>query len=156
MSSGKLKGIWIKRSHRGVMDAEDSAELSKGSGLVGNADQGGHRQVTIMSEEVWGRLMAQFDSDLPPSARRANLLVEGIDLAFTRERILRIGECRIRIWGETKPCERLNQALPGLKEAMYDNWSGGAFGEVLDSGRISIGDPVAWENSESESEKISA
>lgn len=154
MSEGKLKAIWIKRVRRGPMDATDSAELVAGRGLAGNTDQGGHRQVTIMEEEVWARLMTQFGSELPPSVRRANLLVEGIDLAFSRDRILRIGDCRIRIWGETKPCERLDQALPGLKDAMYGNWSGGAFGEVLDTGRISVGDTVSWEIAENESATI--
>ena len=146
MSQGKLTGIFIKRVRRGVMDAAESAELIAGKGLLGNTDQGGHRQVTIMEAEVWSELMRRFESDLPPSARRANLLVEGIDLKFSRDRVLRIGECRIRIWGETKPCERLNHALPGLKEAMYDNWSGGAFGEVLVGGPISAGDEVSWES----------
>lgn len=150
MSKGTLKAIWIKRVRRGPMDAADSAELVAGRGLAGNTDQGGHRQVTIMEEEIWSRLMNRFESDLPPSVRRANLLVKGIQLAFSRERVLRIGDCRIRIWGETKPCERLDQALPGLKNAMVDNWAGGAFGEVLDNGRISIGDSVSWEITEGE------
>ena len=132
MNHGRLKAIWIKRMHRGVMDAVESADLVAGKGLVGNSDQGGHRQVTLIEAEMWADLMTRFKSDLPPSRRRANLLVEGIDLTFSRDRILRIGGSRIRIWGETKPCEMLNQALPGLKEAMYDNWAGGAFGEVLD------------------------
>ena len=148
---GKLKGIYIKRARRGQMDASQSAELVAGEGLVGNTDQGGHRQVTIMEAEVWSQLMQRFESDLPPSARRANLLVAGVKLAFSRDRVLRIGNCRIRIWGETKPCERLNEAIPGLKEAMYDNWSGGAFGEVLQGGSISIDDEVSWDVDENPS-----
>ncbi len=146
MSDGRLKAIWIKRVRRGEMDATDTAELIAGRGIADNTDQGGLRQVTIMESGVWTELMERFDSDLPPSARRANLLVEGIDLADARDRVLRIGTCRLRIRGETKPCERLNQALPGLKDAMSENWSGGAFGEVLDTGLISIGDAVEWED----------
>ncbi|MEP7274566.1 MAG: MOSC domain-containing protein [Acidobacteriota bacterium] len=146
MSNGQLKAIWIKRARRGPMDATGSADLVAGRGIAGNTDQSGHRQVTVMESDVWADLMNRFNSDLPPSARRANLLVEGIELARSRNRILRIGNCRLRIHGETKPCERLNEALPGLKEAMYNNWSGGAFGEVLDDGQISVGDVVVWED----------
>jgi hypothetical protein len=31
-----------------------------------------------------------------------------------------------------------------MDKAMYDDWAGGAFGEVLDDGEIVVGDPVRW------------
>ncbi len=34
--------------------------------------------------------------------------------------------------------------MPGLKNAMYLNWCGGAVAEVLDDGEISVDDPVDW------------
>jgi MOSC domain-containing protein YiiM len=71
-------------------------------------------------------------------------MVRGISLRDSRGRTLQIGACRIRIYGETKPCERMDEALPGLKAAMCDGWAGGAFGEVLDDGQIALGDPVSW------------
>jgi MOSC domain-containing protein YiiM len=71
-------------------------------------------------------------------------LVAGTALAGSRGRVLRVGPCRIRIFGETKPCEQMEAALTGLRAAMYPDWAGGAFGEVLDDGRIAVGDPVGW------------
>ena len=71
-------------------------------------------------------------------------MLSGIRLMDTRGRILQIGDCRIRIYGETRPCEVMDEALPGLKKALGNDWGGGAFGEVLDDGEIAIGNEVKW------------
>jgi MOSC domain-containing protein YiiM len=144
MSEGRLAAIWVKRMKLGPMDAVETARLIAGRGIVGNANQGGRRQVTIIERERWENFRRRFESSLSPSTRRANLMVEGIDLTKRRGQILQIGECQIRILGETKPCERMDEALPGLKEAMYPDWGGGAFGEVLNNGQITFGDQARW------------
>jgi MOSC domain-containing protein YiiM len=148
--AGRLEAIWIKRAHRGPMDSVPSARLVAGRGLVGNADQGRRRQVTLIEQESWEQLMRKLAGSISPSARRANLLLSGIRLAHTRDRILRVGACRLRIGGETRPCERMDEALPGLRNAMKVDWAGGVFAEVLDSGEIAIGDEVEWDGNEVE------
>lgn len=143
---GAVRAIWLKRAKRGPMDAVISAKLVAGKGLAGNSDQGGKRQVTILAEEAWDEALAELKGSVPPAARRANILVHGIALQQSRGRTLKIGTCRIRIYGETAPCERMDEALPGLQQALSGNWRGGAFGEVLDDGVINIGDPVVWDD----------
>ena len=76
--------------------------------------------------------------------RKPLRLIQNFDLSGSRGRILRVGDCRICIYGETKPCERMDEALMGLKDAMYGDWRGGAFGEALDDGEIRCEDDVIW------------
>jgi MOSC domain-containing protein YiiM len=128
------------------MDSVREATLVPGRGIEGNANQGGRRQVTIITRERWEELMRDLGADVPPSARRANLLIAGLDLQDSRDRILRVGGVRLKINGETRPCERMEEAHPGLQALMRDRWGGGAFAEVLDGGEILVGHPVAWEN----------
>jgi MOSC domain-containing protein YiiM len=127
------------------MDPQVSAVLEAGRGMIGNADRGGRRQVTIVSLERWDELMREVGASLDPDARRANVVVSGIDLENSRGRILCIGECRLQIGGETRPCEQMEDAAPGLQAAMRVRWGGGAYGQVLDGGTISVNDSVDWE-----------
>ena len=144
-SLGRLECIWLKRAKTGPMDPVDAATLLAGEGLQGNANRGGRRQVTIISRARWAELNIELGADIPPTARRANLMISGIDLEKTRGRILRVGATRLHINGETRPCERMEEAHPGLQEAMRERWGGGVFAEVLDGGQIAVGDAAEWE-----------
>src|SRR5690242_19628535 len=143
--SGTLQTIWLKRAHRGPMDEVTEANAIAGEGLAGSVDRSRRRQVTIIEREVWERLMRELDANVSPSARRANLMVSGVSLLNTRGKILRVGGVRLEIGGETTPCERMDEALPGLRDAMRPDWGGGAFAQVLDDGVVTVGDSVAFE-----------
>lgn len=140
----QLQRIWIKRAKLGPMDPVASVEAVAGAGLVGNANQRGRRQVTLLSQEHWHQITRHLSSP-DPIVRRANLLLGGVDLRGSRGKTLRLGSVRVRILGETRPCERMDEAVPGLRLALSEPWGGGAFGEVLDDGVLTVGDRAVWE-----------
>ena len=141
---GRLEAIWIKRSHGGVMDPAPRAALAPGRGIVGNADQGGRRQVTLIDRQAWDRVTEDLQGHVDPGVRRANLLVSGLSLEGSRGRMLRVGGCRLLINGETRPCHLMDETHPGLRQALAAPWRGGVFAEVLDAGEIEVGAPVTW------------
>jgi MOSC domain-containing protein YiiM len=144
-SPGRLRAIWLKRFKKGPMDPRDAAILVPGMGLLGNANKGGRRQVILLDESAWADAMADLGTPLDPATRRANLLLSGLPLERTRGRILRIGPARLRIWSECTPCYQMDQACPGLKQALRPHWRAGACAEVLEGGEIRVGDEAAWE-----------
>lgn len=139
---GSLERIWVKRARRGPMDPRESAELLEGEGIRDDANRGGRRQVTVISMEAWSRVEDELGEPVDPSLRRANLLVSGIDLEKTRGRTLVVGACRIRIDGETRPCNRMDEAREGLRKALVPEWRGGVHGVVLSGGSVAVGDRV--------------
>ena len=146
-ASGRLEAIWRKRAHRGPMDALDSAMLIEGLGVEGSVGRSKRRQVTIIEREVWDRVQEELQAAIPYAARRANLMISGIRLEETRDRLLRIGETVVKIGGHTTPCERMDEASEGLRAKLESQWGGGAFAQVIRGGTIRVGDVVQWESS---------
>lgn len=141
---GQLEAIWIKPARRVPMADRQSARVLAGEGLAENANRGGKRQITLLSADQWDEVCREIGTEVDPKSRRANLFVRGVELAETRGRTLQVGDCRILIHGETRPCRLMEDTQPGLQEALDPDWRAGAYGEALNDAEISVGDPVAW------------
>ena len=143
-TSGTVDAIWIKRMKLGPMDPVESATLVADAGIVGCSNQNGKRQVTVIEREVFDEIRRTLP-DAEPIMRRANFMVSGLRLEKTRGRVLHLGDVRIQIWGETRPCERMDAQCPGLTSALDPHWRGGVYGVVLDDGEVRVGDAVSIE-----------
>jgi MOSC domain-containing protein YiiM len=51
-----------------------------------------------------------------------------------------IGDLILEVTGETKPCFRMEEASPGLRNALNSGWRGGVTCRVLQGGQIRVGD----------------
>ena len=142
---GEVVAIWIKRFKRGPMDPVLFTEAIAGRGLMGNANQGGKRQITIIDEARWREAQQEVGVDVPPTARRANVMLRGVELEQSRGKHLRLGSVLVRIYNETRPCEQMEEAQPGLRAALGKRWRGGVYGEIIEGGVIRVGDRAALE-----------
>ena len=132
------------------MDSVTKATLVEGKGVAGSVDRSRRRQVTLLESESWNACMEELGTEGDPSLHRANILVSGIKLAQTRGRVLVIGDARLAVGGEVKPCERMDEAIPGLRAAMRPDWRGGVFAQVIAGGDINVGDRVEWDEAAAE------
>jgi len=150
--TGMLTGIARHGRPRGPIEILDAVDVTVESGLAGDFRGAvkpggkGKRQVSLIEAGDWAAAMAELGHDLPWWVRRANLLVDGLDLPQTPGARVRIGgQVVIEITTECDPCSRMEEILPGLKAALTPDWRGGALGRVLSGGRIAIGDAVVVE-----------
>ena len=142
---GTLQGIWIKEVRGEPMTAVDEAKALAGQGFDGGVREASTRQVTVLAAEAWADAETALGASVDPTLRRANLLVDGVDLAGTTGKVLRIGNLRLEITGETTPCHWMDAAKGGLQAALEPHWRGGAHGVVLADATVRVGDPVDWD-----------
>lgn len=144
--SGRLTRIFLRPSARTPVKQVERTVAYPGAGLEGDHAGGGNRQVTLMSEESWSAACADLGRpELSPGLRRANLVVEGVDLSSAIGRVLEIGSSRIRVIAETRPCRLMDDAAPGLQNALDPDRRGGVYGRVIEGGPIQVGDAVRTE-----------
>jgi len=141
---GKLVGIARRNKKRAPMETLETAELREQTGVSHDfRGKPGKRQVTVLSAGVWKTVCEELGKDLVWTTRRANLLVEGIELPRGTGDIIEIGNVELLVMMETDPCSRMEEQCTGLKSALQPDWRGGVTCRILNGGLISIGDTVS-------------
>lgn len=115
--------------------------VSLSAGVAGDTrGRPGPRQVTVLSAGAWLDACAIAGTDLPWLARRANVLVDGLDLRHTQGAVLRLGDdVELLVTGELDPCQRMDAAAPGLRLALANDWRGGVTCRVQRGGLLAVG-----------------
>lgn len=149
---GVLTGIARHGRPRGPIEVLESVHVSVEAGLAGDfrgAVKPGRlakRQVSLIERTDWEAAMAELGVDHHWSVRRANLLVEGLDLPQRPGALVRIGDSVVlEIMVECDPCSRMEEVEPGLKAALTPDWRGGALARVIQGGDIRLGDSIRVE-----------
>jgi MOSC domain-containing protein YiiM len=83
----------------------------------------------------------ELGADVDPSARRANVMVRGVDLENSRGKKLQLGECVVSIRGENPPCKLMKE----MQKPLRPHWRAGVFGEIVQGGTIRVGDRVSYQ-----------
>lgn len=141
---GRLIDIAIKRTTRAPIVRLESARIDARTGL--EDDFRGtvrKRQVSVLTAEAWSDACTELEADLPWTMRRANLLIEGVELPKAVGALLVIGAVTLRVEVETKPCSRMDEQHAGLRAALKPDWRGGVCCTVVTEGTVHVGDSVA-------------
>ena len=151
MSEGRLIGMARRAGPRAPMEALEAGRIGVAFGLEGDyrgrvlPGKEPKRQVTIVAREDWHAACAELGRDVPWTARRANLLVERLDLRRPGA-VVAIGDVRLEILVQVGPCKRMDEAAMGLQDALRPDWRGGVGCRVLAGGEIALGDAVRVED----------
>lgn len=125
------------------MELIEEATITVEAGIAG--DVRGRlkgRQITVLCQESWDAACRDLGREVPWTTRRANILVEGLDLAYSAGKTLAIGEATFAITGETDPCQRMDEQAAGLTAALAPDWRGGVTCRVIKAGAVRVGDGV--------------
>ena len=140
---GRVCGLARRAATRAPMELIEEASITVKAGVAGDArGRLKGRQVTVLCQESWDAACRDLGREVPWTTRRANILIEGLDLANSAGKTLAIGEATFAITGETDPCQRMDEQAHGLTAALAPDWRAGVTCRVIKAGAVRVGDGV--------------
>ncbi len=146
LPQGRLEWIGLRSERRGTVLVAETAMAVKDQGLEGDhrmtKTPGSARQVTLISREFIESICRYTGhSSIDPALLRRNLVISGMNMNLLRHQRLQVGEAVLETTALCHPCSRMNEALgPGGAAAMFGY--GGLCARIIQSGRMTVGDPV--------------
>ncbi len=141
---GRLVGLARRDKKRAEMEILDDAEISEQTGVANDfRGKPGKRQVTVISAEAWAAACEELGQEIPWTTRRANLLIEDIELPQRTGDVIEIAGVRLLVTMKVDPCSRMDEQFQGLRSALIPEWRGGVACTVLKGGPVRLGDSVS-------------
>ncbi|HEU5394003.1 MAG TPA: MOSC domain-containing protein [Candidatus Methylomirabilis sp.] len=152
MWQGEVVGIYITPGAAQPMRVVAEVRAVTGKGLEGDrysrevgtysAKPGPHREVTLIAVEALEAVAREAGIALAAGESRRNIATRGVPLNDLVGQTFRVGEARVRGVRLCPPCQHLEDLtrLPGVMKALVDR--GGLRVQVLEDGRIRVGDPI--------------
>ena len=136
----RLLGIAIRPRGEDTMHLLEEVSIATETGIAGDKhSQPGKRQVTVLNSLSWQQVCTELRAELSWTTRRANLLIDDIELQKATGKKIVIGDVILEITGETDPCKQMEEAHPGLLRALVPDWRGGVTCRVVQAGRVRVG-----------------
>ena len=142
---GKVRAIAIRKKTRAPMTLVHEASVTFANG-VGDDSRGkkrNNRQVTVLTQEGWEEASTELEQNLEWTTRRANIFITGLNLESSEGKFLKIGTSLLKITGELVPCNRMDEQIDGLTNALAKNWRGGVTCAIEEEGYLKAGDSVS-------------
>lgn len=142
---GKLQWVGLRSKRREPLQVVEQAQLDVETGIIGDryAGRSRKRQVTLIQQEHLPAMASLLHLDhLNPADLRRNLCVSGINLLALKGKRFTIGAATLEYTGLCHPCSRMEEVFgAGGYNAVRGH--GGITACVVESGLITVGDPVS-------------
>jgi len=125
------------------MALAERISLTPENGVQGDHGTSKRRQVTLLDEAAWQIACSEVGTELDWTIRRANILVQGLELPSLLNQQIRVGTALVEVIGEVTPCHFMDAAKPGLETALTPDWRGGVYGRIIAAGIVEIGDNIS-------------
>ena len=140
---GTVLALALRPAKSAPMKLCDNLALDPRAGVVGDHGTSQRRQVTLLAKSAWKIACEEVGVGLPWTTRRANILVEGIELQDLVGRRVQIGTSVVEVIGEVDPCHVMDAAQSGLRLALESDWRGGVYAKVVEQGAVQINDMIS-------------
>ncbi|MBI3851865.1 MAG: MOSC domain-containing protein [Verrucomicrobia bacterium] len=152
--SGRVASLHLHPAQGGApLTSVDFVEVVAGKGILGNpryfdrlsrtTGQPSRRQVSLIGrEQITEHATALALQSIAPGAVRANIETSGLDLIALLGAKVQIGEAILLFYEARMPCSKMDAICVGLRALMADQRQG-VMAEVIQSGRIRVGDSIS-------------
>ena len=146
MSSGSggpvVAALHVAKGRRLPTRSVERVEIVAARGIVGDRYEGSkHRQVSLQSLDALREAEEVFGSPIDPGLTRRNITISSGVVPREPGSLVRIGAVLLEVVRVAAPCKLLDDTIgPDAQVALRRR--GGSICRVLESGPVSLGDPV--------------